>query len=316
MTRLAAHVLIALSLFGCSSEPSIDDAPETSVDRETSPDTEPEETVADSATSEASTDAGDAADTAPPLPADTGPVTYTVEARTLTSSGESRAYTLAKPPVPKGAQLVIAFHGDGGNGPSFRTALNLESATSRPTVFAYPTAPGGTFGYWDDAGRTKEAQFVRDLVSALATELGIDKTRVFLTGFSGGATLTNALACRLGPSVVRGVGVHSGTLYPVTTSGGKMDFDYDSKGAPTCALPPALLVWGALDKGDTSFAYGQNTRDGYRAKNACASTTKAASVSPCVVYDGCAVTWCAIDGMGHALWSSAGRAIQGWFDTR
>lgn len=318
MHRRSALSIASLLLAACSADPSGDaadgavdsavasdtggtDAPDTGVDAPL--DAPPDDAIEDSAPFDA------------PRP-DAGPFTYVVEARTLTSSGDKRAFTLARPPTTAGAQLVVSFHGDGGTGPAFRTALPLEPNATRPTVFVYPTAPSGTFGYWDDAGRTKEAQFVRDVVDALGAELGIDKGRVFLAGFSGGATLANALACRLGKTYVRAVAVHSGTLYPVTTASGKDDFGYDPSGAPTCALPPAILAWGALDKGDTSFAYGQDTRDGYRAKNGCASTTKPAAWSPCATYDGCAVTWCPIDGMGHALWSGAAKAFQQWFDAR
>ncbi len=316
---LLGRLALGLCLGACSSgdstaEPSADTASTETAADGTSTDTAAPVEASDSGTA----DTSGATDTtlATDAPVDTGPVTYVVESRTIASSGDKRAYTLARPPVSKDAQLVIAFHGDGGNGPSFRTSLTLEPNASRPTVFVYPTAAGGTFGYWDDAGRTKEAQFVGDVIAALRTELGIDDKRVFLAGFSGGATLSNALACRLGPTVIRAVGIHSGTLYPVTTSGGKKDFDYDGKGAPTCALPPAILVWGALDKGDTSFTYGQNTRDGYVAKNTCASTTKPAAWTPCVAYDACAVTWCPIDGMGHSLWSGAAKAMQQYFDAR
>lgn len=309
-------LLLATLVAGCSSEPGVAPGPDAGDDAMV-------DTMVDTATGDAA-DTGDPGDTgtdpgdtgAAETPPDGGPFTYVVEARTLTSSGVARAFTLARPKVTAGAQLVIAFHGDGGNGPAFRAALPLEPNATRPTVFVYPTAPGGTFGYWDDAGRTKEAQFVRDVVDALVGELGLDRGRVFLTGFSGGATLGNALACRLGKSVIRAVAIHSGTLYPVTTASGKDDFQYDKAGAPTCPLPPAILAWGALDKGDTSFAFGQDTRDAYRAKDGCAATTKPAASSPCVTYDGCSVTWCPIDGMGHALWSGAAKAFQQWFDAR
>jgi len=225
----------------------------------------------------------------------------------------SRTYTLSRPAITAGAQLVLGLHGDGGNGPQFRASIPLEAQATRPTVFVYPTAPGGSFTYWSDAGRTLEAQFVRDVVSALATEFSLNLSRVFMTGFSGGATMSNALACRLGKTFLRGVAIHSGTLYRVATATG-YDFNYDANGAPTCALPTAILAWGAADSGATGFANGQYTRDAYKAKSSCASTTQAAAWSPCTVFDTCTVTWCPIAGMGHAVWSGAAKAFQQWFD--
>jgi polyhydroxybutyrate depolymerase len=236
---------------------------------------------------------------------------YLAENRVLASGGVPRAFVLARPGGnTAGLPLVIALHGDGGNGTLIRQALPIENHLL--AVFAYPDAPDGTFEYYTASGRAAEAQFTLDLIAALSGELGIDTARVFVAGLSGGATLANALGCRLGPGVIRGLGLHSGTLYPVDD-----DFTYTEDGGVSCPLPPAAFIWGTADVGaGTSYEEGQAVRDNYLATQDCAATTTPVPPSPCVAYDGCgrAVLWCAIEGLGHDLWPGAAGAFATFFN--
>jgi polyhydroxybutyrate depolymerase len=159
---------------------------------------------------------------------------YVSENRSIVSSGISRSFVLARPtttPVGSALPLVFSLHGDGGNGAAMRGALPLEGQATSGAVFIYPNAPGGTFEYYTYDGRSREAVFVTDVIAAMNAEFGIDTTRVFVIGFSGGATMANALGCRLGPAVIRGLGIHSGTLYPVNNGMGVADFTYTGNGA-------------------------------------------------------------------------------------
>lgn len=242
------------------------------------------------------------------------PAVYVTESRSIDSGGALRTCVLARPnPMPAGAlPLVFSLHGDGGDGAGMRAGLPLEAQATGGAIFVYPNAPGGTFEYYTSDGRTREAQFVQDLIAALYNEFSIDRSRVFVTGMSGGATMANALACRLGPAVLRGVGIHSGTLYPVDN-----DFTYTGTGGVSCPLPAAIFVWGKSD--DTpgvSYAEGQGVRDNYRATQACGSPSAAWTVNPCESYPSCtrAMVWCPIDGLGHAIWSGAAAAMWQFFD--
>src|SRR5262249_34002974 len=139
--------------------------------------------------------------------------------------------------------------------------------------------------------------------------------RVFVGGISGGATMSNALGCYLGPSVIRGLGINSGTLYPADDGmGGPPDFDYAPDGGVYCPpgqnavelLPPAIIVWGTADNGmGTSYAEGQGTRDNYLPTNGCDNprTTTPGPHPPCVIYTGCTrtVQGGAIHGRPHDL---------------
>lgn len=235
---------------------------------------------------------------------------YTTETRMLNIGGTNRSFLLARPttmpatPLP----LVISMHGDGGNSAGMRAALPIETPAAGQAVFVYPKSAGSAFGYWDDAGRTHERQFVQAIIASVQANPGINTGRVYLAGFSGGATMANALGCRMGRNVIRGLAIHSGTLYP---AGG--DFGYTGNGGVTCDLPAAILIWGMNDNvTGVTYTDGQNIRNNYLATHGCQATTSAFTPSPCVAYNGCAhrVNWCAIPGLGHSVWGSGGAAAQ------
>jgi len=245
-------------------------------------------------------------------------IEYVESMETIVSTGEERSYHLVRPTPEALADLaalplVIAFHGDGGNAVAFHETFPFEHYFQHGVVAVYPSSVEDSFEYWTDAGRAREATLVRELIAALSTQLNIDVHRVFLSGFSGGATLINAVGCRLGANVIRGMGVHSGTLYQSDPH----DFEYTANGGVTCALPDTIFAWGAEDDTDVGFEQGSNVRDNYRLSAGCSDNTTRWTVTPCVSYDGCgdSVVWCPIDGMGHSVWSRAPEAFATYFET-
>ncbi len=245
---------------------------------------------------------------------------YTSSNRTLQVGPTLRSYVLATPNSGSaGKPLVISLHGDGGTGAGMRASLPLEAAAAGGAVFVYPNASnaagvGGTFEYFTDAGRAAGVDYIRALINALDAELQIDRSRVFMTGFSGGATMANALGCRMEADEIRALGIHSGSLYPIND-----DFTYTGNGGVSCALPATMLIWGENDNtGGVTFAIGQGVRDNHRNTQNCAATNTAFAPSPCIQYDTCqrAVAWCAIPAMGHSIWAQAATAFWNFFSAQ
>ncbi len=240
---------------------------------------------------------------------------FDVQNRSIVSSGVTRSFILAVPnPTAANLPLVLSLHGDGGNAASMRAGLPLEAASNDGAIFVYPNAPGGTFEYFSDAGRAREVQFVRDVIELLVTERQIDRTRVFITGFSGGATMANALGCRMEADEIRGLGIHSGSLYAVGN-----DFTYTANGGVSCALPATILLWGEADNTPgVTYATGVSVRNNHSATQSCASASSAFAPPPCVQYNQCqrSVAWCSIPGMGHSIWNQAASAIWNFFSAQ
>ncbi|AVP98679.1 hypothetical protein C7S18_16445 [Ahniella affigens] len=244
---------------------------------------------------------------------------YTTSNRTLQVGPIQRSYLLATPNSGSaGKPLVLSFHGDGGTGAGMRSSLPMETAAGGGAVFVYPNASnapavGGTFEYFSDSGRSAGVDFVRAVIDALETELQIDRSRVFLAGFSGGATMINALGCRMEADEIRGLGIHSGSLYPIN------DFTYTGNGGVSCALPASMLIWGEADNtSGVTFAIGQGVRDNHRFTQTCASTNTPFAPSPCIQYESCQrdVAWCQIPAMGHSIWAQAATAFWNFFSAQ
>jgi endoglucanase len=240
------------------------------------------------------------------------PVGYERVARTLAVAGTDRSYVLARPAQPSAARLplIIALHADRSNADAFRSGFALEQQVQGAAVVAYLESVQNSFEYWSLPGRQTEASFVQALIAALDAEGLIRTDRVFMTGLSGGATMTNALACMLGAGTLRAVGAMSGTLYATAA---------EFADPPACDLPPALIVWGESDaeEGTEFSSSGIETREKYRGNFSCPASAETHSVAPtpCVAYEGCSkpLTWCAVPGMGHAQWTEAASAIWSFF---
>ncbi len=238
---------------------------------------------------------------------------YTTQARNYTVDAIQRS-TLHSYPTGGSAQhlpLIIVLYGDGGTAAGIRAALPLEAQANGAAAFSYLSSAGGSFEYWTDAGRGHEGRFVQAVIANYGVAgITIDPARVYLVGFSGGGTMAQALGCRLGAGVIRKMGIHSGSLYSVG------DFTYTGNGGVSCNLPGTMLVWGMLDqtKG-VDYATGQAIRNNHLATQNCAANTTNTTPAPCVAYDQCTrpVEWCAIDGLGHALWSQSAQAFWRYF---
>src|SRR5438045_2439001 len=94
-----------------------------------------------------------------------------------------------------------------------------------------PSSSGGSRG-------TADSTFLLAVIDKVAASYSIDKTRVLLSGWSGGGFMSSAMACRFYASF-RAIGIHSGGA------------PYDANGGPSPACVGAsiatLVTHGGLD---------------------------------------------------------------------
>ena len=194
-----------------------------------------------------------------------------VSSQQLTSGQRQRTYRLFVPPGYDGHMrlpLVLDLHGSGGNsaGQARNSGLEGLSATEK-FIVATLDAEGGRWNVPIQEGRPDDVAYVGDVIAHVAGRVCTDETRVYATGFSGGARMSSLLACRLGSRIaaiapvsgLRFPGPCDGRAVPVLTFHGLADPQnpYDGHAAGRGAewlesVPDALAGWARHDscKGD------------------------------------------------------------------
>lgn len=124
----------------------------------------------------------------------------------LIHDGVSRAYITHLPPdwsADKRVPLVIALHPSFSSGASFQTSSGWDSESdSNGFIVVYPTGgksvgSGGNYAwnsYDFSGGAPDDLGFLVSLIARLRSDYNIDPSRVFMTGFSNGAMMTNSFA--------------------------------------------------------------------------------------------------------------------------
>src|SRR5689334_17899358 len=150
------------------------------------------------------------------------PFTPGVSSQTLTSGQRARNYRLFVPPGYDGharLPLVLDLHGSGGNaaGQARTSGFETLAATER---FLVATLEGEN-NRWNvpvQAGRADDVTYVSDVIDHVAARVCTDLSRVYMTGFSGGARMTSLAACKLG-SRLAAVAPVSGLRWPAPCDG-------------------------------------------------------------------------------------------------
>ena len=125
-----------------------------------------------------------------------------VSEQQLVSGGMARSFRLYVPEaVGPLLPLVLDLHGSGGTAAGQAANSRLEAVAEREG-FAVATlqADSSTGNRWNvpvTADRPDDVAYVADVIDALAGSACIDTTRVYATGFSGGARMASVLACQL-----------------------------------------------------------------------------------------------------------------------
>jgi polyhydroxybutyrate depolymerase len=234
---------------------------------------------------------------------------------TIDVSGTSRTYILSIPSnydSSKPYKPIFGFHWLGGS------ATDVASGTiiggpyyglqSRSAGSAILVAPDGlpdpnqnnSKGWPNTNGQ--DIAFVKAMLQLFESNLCIDQSRIFSTGFSYGGIFSLTLGCQMS-NVFRAIAPESGEFFGSCTASG--------------AGPVA--VWQSQGDSDTTVppANAQSANNYFVTKNHCSTQTTAVSPSPCVAYQGCdsgyPVTWCEFSG-GHMPWSQAPDPVWAFFN--
>ena len=229
-----------------------------------------------------------------------------VSAQQLTSGQRSRTYRLFVPPGYDGRQplpMVLDLHGSGGSSDGEASNSGFESIAAREHfIVATLDAVDRRWNVPVEPSRADDVAYVSDVIDHVASHVCVDETRVYSTGFSGGARMTSLLGCKLGSRIaaiapvsgLRYPGPCAGRQIPVLTFHGLADPQnpYDGHAAGRGeewleSVPEALAGWARLDgcKGDPILEDPPGPLSTMR-------------------YEGCAagteVRMIRIDGLGHA----------------
>lgn len=223
----------------------------------------------------------------------------------LTSGQRQRSYRLFVPPGYDGRQrlpLVLDLHGSGGNAAGEARNSGLETlSTSERFIVATLEGENSRWNVPVQEGRADDVLYVSDVIDRVSKQVCTDATRVYATGFSGGARMSSLLACKLGSrlaaiapvSGLRFPGPCDGRSIPVLTFHGLADPQntYDGHvpgrgGEWVESVPDALNGWARHNscKGDVILEDSPGPL----------STMRYAGCA-----DGAEVRLIRIDGLGH-----------------
>ncbi|MBN8633143.1 MAG: hypothetical protein J0L76_20095 [Rhodobacterales bacterium] len=155
-----------------------------------------------------------------------------------------RWYEIELPANPKGARLILALHGGGGNPDTFGKASGLARAATRAGyAVAFPAGSGQrgdgmltwNAGYccaYAARKRVDDLVFLKAVIADAASRFGVDGTGVYLTGMSNGSMMSETFAAK-NPGLVRAVAGVSGSM--------------DTRSTRVNGKVPALIIHGTAD---------------------------------------------------------------------
>jgi poly(3-hydroxybutyrate) depolymerase len=213
--------------------------------------------------------------------------------QTLMSGGVSRTYYLETPGDYDNThpyRVVFMFHWNYGSINAIVNPPDADQNTDRPfyglgdltdgkTIFVVPqglTDAGGGAGWANP--NTRDVNFTDDMLAAISSDLCIDTSRVFTTGFSYGAAMSYKLAC-VRPDKFRAAVVYE----PGPVSGNN---------PAECTKPIAFFQSHSVDDPILSYQTGLSVLGIFTALNGC--TAMAPPTPPqdghvCISYEGCSL---------------------------
>lgn len=213
--------------------------------------------------------------------------------QTIASGGMNRSYLLETPDAYDSThphRVIFMFHWNYGSINAIVNPPDADRNTDRPfygmgdladdeTIFVVPQGLVGVTGGagWDNPDG-RDVNFTDDMLAAISSDLCIDTSRVFTTGFSYGASMSVALAC------VRADKFRAAVVYaPAFVSG---------VNAAECATPIAFFESHGVDDPIINYSTGSSILDTFTRLNGCTAMTPPdppADGHTCVSYEGCTV---------------------------
>ena len=197
------------------------------------------------------------------IPPPGGGVTVT---HAIEFGGTTREYVLHTPTGYDPAQsypLMIVYHGHGGEGSNMiqKTGFNDVSDTHGFLV-AYPSAVNGD---WQPDGTNNDIEFTQAVVSDIQNRYSVNSAKIYATGFSEGAGMSQRVACRLATQFA-GIGSVAHGIHQDV--------------ADTCdpALPITVVTfhgtadesyWGGTKTGGAVLLSASSTAQFFADKNSC-----------------------------------------------
>ncbi|HXD18593.1 MAG TPA: PHB depolymerase family esterase [Vicinamibacterales bacterium] len=230
-----------------------------------------------------------------------------VSSQQLMSGQRQRGYRLFVPPGYDGHQrlpLVLDLHGSGGSsaGQARNSGFETVAATERFIVGTLD-AVDARWNVPIQAGRPDDVAYVGDVIADVAARVCTDETRVYATGFSGGARMTSLLGCRLG-SRIAAIAPVSGLRLPGTQCSGRPVPVLTFHGL---ADPQNTYDGHAAGRGEEWLESVPEALDGWARHDACKGSVMLEDPPgplSTMRYAGCAdgaeVRMIRIDGLGHA----------------
>ncbi|MET8145646.1 PHB depolymerase family esterase [Sphaerisporangium sp. NPDC005288] len=223
--------------------------------------------------------------------------TLTSGTRSITTSGKNRSYILRIPDNydrNHPYRLIFGLHWLGGTATDVATGqtvqrdvwsyYGLQRLSNNSTIFV---APQGFNNGWANSGG-EDVTFIDDIVRQIETDLCVDTTQLFATGWSYGGAMSFSLACSR-PTVFRAVAVLSGAQLSGCSGGTQPVAYYGIHGIRDSVL---------------NISNGRTLRDKFVKNNGCTAQnppepTQGSLTHRITAYSGCRagypVVWAAFD---------------------
>ena len=230
-----------------------------------------------------------------------------VATQQLTSGQRPRTYRLFVPSGYDGHQrlpLVLDLHGSGGSSAGQARNSGFEMLSPRERfIVATLDAVDARWNVPVQNGRPDDVAYVSDVIDHVAKQVCTDESRIYATGFSGGARMTSLLGCRLASRIaaiapvsglrIPGTGCSSGAVSVLTFHG--------------LADPQNTYNGHLPDRGEEWLESVPEALAGWARHNSCkgdALLDDPPGPLSTMRYEGCAdgteVRIIRIDGLGHA----------------